>query len=56
MGTSTRQAPSWPAVVVTIVLAEFRSVLVAETSTVAPGAAVPVTVTGEPSTAVRSVG
>jgi len=56
MGTSALQLPSAAAVVVTTVLAESASVLVADTSTVLPGAEVPRTVTGEAATGVRSGG
>jgi hypothetical protein len=55
-GTCTAQLPPAAAVVVTTVLAELASVLVADTSTVLPGAEVPRTVTGEAVTGVRSGG
>ena len=55
-GTSTEKEPSASAVVVTEVVDELWSVLVARTSTVLPGAVVPVTVTGEPEIDERSAG
>ncbi len=55
-GTSALQLPSAAAVVVTRVLAESASVLVADTSMVLPGAEVPRTVTGEAVTGVLSGG
>jgi hypothetical protein len=55
-GTSALQLPSAAAVVVTTVLAHSASMLVADTSTVLPGAEVPRTVTGEAVTGVRSGG
>ena len=51
-GTSTLNAPEPSAAADPVVVAEFASVFVAATKTELPGAVVPVTVTGEPLTAV----
>ena len=54
--TSRLNTPFWSAIVEALVVAEFASVFVAVTYTVLPAAVVPVTVTGDPFTALSSSG